>query len=178
MTASDNAARFAQLDVKGQADPVLDALRRLEPRLMAISSLAPDGGASVLHGDVGLARKIPLSHLGDGIDRLVSMLLAVFTTPGGLVLIDEIENGFHYSTLPMVWSVLADAAASVSCQIVATTHSYDCLSAAATGLPEHHHDDFRYLRLERVVRPRGLVVSRTLDHEALSTAVERGWEVR
>ena len=40
---------------------------------------------------------IPLRSLGDGVNRLFGIALALVHAKGGLLLLDEIENGIHYS---------------------------------------------------------------------------------
>jgi len=54
--------------------------------------------------------------------RLLSIVLAIVTAPGGRVLIDEIENGLHHSVLAKVWQVIGDAAERAGAQVFATTH--------------------------------------------------------
>ena len=44
---------------------------------------------------------IPLRALGDGVNRLFGIALALAHAKDGLLLIDEIENGIHYSVQPI-----------------------------------------------------------------------------
>lgn len=57
----------------------------------------------MLYVDIGINKKIPMSFMGDGISRLTSILLAILTTKNGIVFIDEIENGIHYSVQNKIW---------------------------------------------------------------------------
>jgi AAA15 family ATPase/GTPase len=47
------------------------------------------------------------------------------------LLIDEIENGLHWSILPKVWRFLVETARVLDVQVFATTHSKDCIEALA-----------------------------------------------
>ena len=48
------------------------------------------------------------------------------------ILIDEIETGFHYSMFDKLWEVIATTAKKNNCQIIATTHIYECMVVRCT----------------------------------------------
>ena len=171
---NEDVIRFGELDILGQQDSVLEFLRILEPRLKSVSSIST-GRESLIYGDIGLGRKIPISFMGDGLSRLMSIVLAILTSKGGTVLIDEIENGIHYSVMGKVWEGIAKAAKESDVQIVATTHSYECLQAAIRGLDGELESEFSYVRLERKDDE---VLGKHFDYKKLSTALENEWEVR
>jgi len=50
----------------------------------------------IIHGEIGLGRPLPLPLMGEGMARIASLLLSIGTYRGGIVLIDEIENGLHH----------------------------------------------------------------------------------
>ncbi len=68
---------------------------------------------------------VPLRSLGDGATRFFGIALAISASSGGLILIDEIENGMHYSILKAFWALLFRLAREYQVQIIATTHSWD-----------------------------------------------------
>lgn len=76
---------------------------------------------------------LPLKLAGDGICKLLFILLAIIANPNSIILIDEIETGFHYSKYPKLWEVIANPARDYNCQIIATTHSYECIDGAIDG---------------------------------------------
>ena len=91
--------------------------------------------AVVLSG--GQRRPVPLRSLGDGALRLFGVALALANSRGGFLLIDEAENGIHYSLqLPSgTWSF--GLAHENDVQVLATTHSSDCIKGfakAASGV--------------------------------------------
>lgn len=53
--------------------------------------------------------------MGDGINKMLQLLLCVITTPQGIVLIDELENGFHYGVYTNILKALYAAALQVNC---------------------------------------------------------------
>jgi AAA15 family ATPase/GTPase len=91
------------------------------------------------------------------------------------VFVDEIENGLHYSVMPKIWEGIAKAAREFDCQVIATTHSYECLQSAYDGLSEKYEDDFRYIRIDKIENK---TVAKTFDFKLLKVALESNMEVR
>ena len=85
----EDAERFSNLERVGRQEMVLPALQLLEPRLRRLAVLIT-GGAPIINGDIGIAELIPLPLMGEGMVRLLSILLAIANAPGGVVLVDEI----------------------------------------------------------------------------------------
>ncbi len=113
--------------------------------------------------------------MGDGISRLLSIILAIATTKDGVVLIDECENGLHHSVMPRIWKAIGQAAREYNCQVICTTHSYECLAAAQEGLSGDLAEDFSYIRIDR---DDGNCTAKHFDHEMLTMAVKNNMEVR
>lgn len=166
---------FGQLEGAKRIDEILPALHIIEPRLKRLS-LIPFAGRPVIHADLeGLDRLVPISLVGEGMRRLLSMVLAIATVPNGVIFIDELENGLHYSVLPDVWSVIAAAARRSDVQVFATTHSWECLRAAHTSFSQAESYDFKMHRLDRVD---GKIEVTTYGEETIETSLMMGLEVR
>ena len=91
---------------------------------------------------------VPLKRLGDGANRLLMIALALANCNNGILLIDEAENGIHYSVQIEMWRMLFDAAKSGNIQIIATTHSWDCITAFVAAAAETSIEGVMF-RLER-----------------------------
>jgi len=175
-TNADDALRFAQLDIENRIPRVINFLQVLELNLIGLSSVTGLQQFPVMYANVGMDRKIPMDLLGGGMSRLLSIILAIATAKNGIVLIDEVDAGIHYSHMPKVWEGMSKAAQEFNCQIFATTHSYECLQAAYNGIAQADMvREFRYIRLERDKRD---IVAQTYTHDLLGAALSRGWEVR
>jgi AAA15 family ATPase/GTPase len=173
--ANEDVERFSELKVRNQEGPLVDALQVIEPRLREIDTIVT-GGQARLHADIGSGRLLPLHLLGEGMARLTSYVLAVITaSEDSLILIDEFENGIHYSALRPVWQVLSTAARRRGVQIVATTHSEECVRAAQEAISEEFPNDLRLFRLER---RDGRVRAIDYDAELLRLAAQQDMEVR
>ena len=122
-----------------------------------------------------MRRKIPLALVGEGLTRVLLLSLAIARASPGIALIDEIENGLHYSVLVDVWRAIAEAARRLDVQVFATTHSWECIRTAHEAFSQDGPYDLRLHRLDRID---GNVQAVTYDQETLGTSVEMAMEVR
>ena len=53
----------------------------------------------MMYADIGMERKIPVALVGEGMSRLLSIILAIATAKNGIVLIDEVDAGIHHSRM-------------------------------------------------------------------------------
>jgi hypothetical protein len=169
----EDVARFSDLEEGGEDAEIVDLLRIVEPRLKRIS-IGKRGNSSVLRADIGARRLLPIALLGDGFQRLVSMSLALFASRGGCLLVDDFENGTHYSRLTDVWTKLLTMARRTKTQIFAATHSRECLLAAHEASKDQPED----LAAKRLERTNTEIRSVRIAHAEMATALELGWEVR
>lgn len=170
----EDADRFGKLQVSGEDDGVLEALRILEPRLKRLVT-APIRDIPVVHGDIGTGRMVPLPLMGDGMGRLFSLAVTFATATKGTVLVDEIENGLHHTVMVKVWRAIAAFARKYDVQVFTTTHSEGCVRAAYEAFESDEPYDFRFHRLDRV---NGETRAVTYDQEMLRAALQSGLEVR
>ncbi len=73
------------------------------------------------------SERLPLKSMGDGMTRLFHLVLALVNAKDGTLLVDEFENGLHWSVLPKVWDTVFKLAVKLNVQVFATTHSRDCI---------------------------------------------------
>jgi len=169
-----DADLFSQLVLDKAQSPFLEALKILEPNLTSISVISKDGQA-MLYADIGLENLLPFAFIGEGTNRLASIALAIGNCRNGVLFIDEIECGIHYSVLRKVWTVIADMARQFNVQIFASTHSRECIMAAHEAFSESLFYDFRLYRLQR---QNGSTQAISYDQEELAGAKATDLEVR
>jgi predicted ATPase len=75
----------------------------------------------------GIDEPLPLKSMGDGMTRLLHIILALVNARNGILLIDEFENGLHWTVQPNVWDIVFQLSEKLNVQIFATTHSRDCV---------------------------------------------------
>jgi hypothetical protein len=168
------ANRFSSVVQKGKRLQIIRSLQVIEPRIQGLE-LLNFGEQSAVHADVGLPKMFPLGLVGEGLQRLCSLILATSEASGYVLLVDEIDTGLHYSILTDMWRVMSTAARELDYQLFATTHSYECMVAAHEAFADHP-EDFSMHRLER--GSDGRIVSKDFGHETLGLALEHRMEVR
>ena len=168
----EDATRLGRLRKQKQSAQVLSALQTIEPRLESIEDISASG-FPMIWGDIGLSELVPLAVMGEGMTRLARLVLAIATVPGGLVLVDEIETGLHHSVLVDVWRAVDEAAKQFDTQVVATTHSYECIRSAHEALGGG--DGFLLHRLEVSDKGNRCV---TYSPESIDAAMRHDLEVR
>ncbi len=73
-------------------------------------------------------KMIPLDVMGDGFVKLLG-LACLIGIPKNIFLVDELENGFHYSVQEDMWRMILTAAKEDGTQFFFTTHSYEVLES-------------------------------------------------
>ena len=94
-------------------------------------------------------RPVPLKSLGDGATRMFAAGLGLANSRGGFLLIDEVENGIHYSVQRDFWRMVLRAAHNNNVQVLATTHSWDCATGFARAASDFADVEGVLFRLER-----------------------------
>jgi hypothetical protein len=122
----------------------------------------------------GASRPIPLRSLGDGMNRLFGIGLALVNAQNGFLLIDEIENGIHYSVQPRLWKFIVQNAERLNVQVFATTHSWDCITAFQEATNGNGSDGM----LIRLDWRDGAVRAVELTEDQLAIVTEQRIEVR
>lgn len=164
---------FSNLQLRGKKQQVIDILKVMDPTISDISAIVIKGQIQ-LYAKMG-EKLLPLKLAGDGINKLLFLILTIVENPNSLVLIDEIETGFHYSMYPKLWKILAIAARENNCQIIATTHSYECIDGVTEGIGLEEAEDFCYFRIERNA---GESKAFRYSGNLLRTAIHSNMEVR
>ncbi|WP_394754592.1 ATP/GTP-binding protein [Crenothrix sp.] len=127
-----------------------------------------------------LSRPVPLNSLGDGMLRVLQLALKIYPAKGGFLLIDEFENGLHYSVQEKVWALLFEMAQKLDIQVFATTHSWDCIESFSKIAIDRKDIDGVLFRVGKSVRDsdRGRVIATVFDEEALYSITQSDVEVR
>ena len=120
-------------------------------------------------------RPVPLKSLGDGAVRLFGVALALANSKDGFLLIDEAENGIHHSIQRDFWTMVLKAAHENNVQVLATTHSWDCVAGFAMAATEIEEVDGALVRLDRYDDH---IKAVEYSEEDLRIAAKHGIEVR
>ena len=123
----------------------------------------------------GSSEPITLRSMGDGMVRLFHLALALVNSKGGMLLVDEIENGIHYSVHEDLWKLVFKTAKDLDIQVFATTHSWDCIEAFQRAACEDVSSEGYLIRLGW---KRDKVVATVYDENDLAVVTRDQIEVR
>lgn len=149
---------------------VSECLRIVAPvqRISLVDRPGADGRRMVMVKLDGESQPVPLRSLGDGVRKMFSFALGLEASrETRILLIDEIENGIHYTAHEDLWRFLMTAALRAGVQVFATTHSWDCVMGFQAALGAHPDLSATAIRLYRGDQEIDAVV---LDREEIAVA--------
>lgn len=160
-------------------DEVIHALRLLAPGVKDLSFLGYSEGQMnpvpyVRVEDIG--KPLPLGNLGNGMARLLGIVLAMANAKDGLLLIDEIENGIHYSVQPDLWELIFRLARRLNVQVFATTHSWDSVEGLQQAAEKDHQEEGMLIRL--ALQGENDIKVTLFDERRMGIAVRERIEIR
>jgi|APTNR8051073442_1049403.scaffolds.fasta_scaffold00408_27 AAA15 family ATPase/GTPase len=162
--------------VNKQEQKIISALRSVDPTIQDLAL----GTNKMVYVDIGINRLIPLNLLGDGIMRMLNIILSISGTNNGIVLIDEIDNGLHFSTLSLLWKTVLEASKQFNVQVFATTHNYETLKYLKELLDTPDMASFqscvRSFTLRRLSDQN--IKAYPYTYEKFNHAIEQGIEIR
>jgi ABC-type phosphonate transport system ATPase subunit len=159
----------------GEQD-VQEALRILAPDIMRVSVLEvpPPGRPVPIVRRKHRKGREALRALGDGMNRLFEIALALVNSKGGFFLIDEFENGIHYAVQEQLWRLVFETAGKLDVQVFATTHSWDCIQAFEAAARARSGEGL----LIRLAEHGGDIVAAVFDEHEVGIATRQAIEVR
>ena len=163
-------------------DLALDALNLVtDARVERVAALGPPVQDGMIQPRRMMAKvtnkdyQVPLRTLGDGAFRAYAVALALAKCSNGFLLIDEAENGIHHSIQAKFWNMVLQTAERNNVQVIATTHSWDCVVGFAKAANELEDVEGVLYRIQRnAERLRAVEYS----EENLAAAAKHRIEVR
>ena len=189
ISIDDLADEWDKIVFTEHEEVVRDALRIITPEFENLTFVRNDeDNKSLRRGFRRFAKvkisdsphPVPLNSLGDGMLRVLQLVLKIFPAKGGFLLIDEFENGLHFSIQEKVWELLFEMAQKLDIQIFATTHSWDCIESFAKAAIARKDVEGVLFRVGRSVKEsnRGKVIATVFDEDALYNITQADVEVR
>lgn len=167
--------------ISKQQKNIVDALKIVDENIRDIAM----GRNRMIFVDVGLKRMIPINLMGDGVRRMLVVILSIYNAKGGIVVIDEIENGLYFSTLGKLWKSIITTAVKLKTQIFVTTHNYETIKSLYNCLidsdfvTEDKHDYRNNVKTFTVRKiSEELHKSYSYSFDQLQNAIEENLELR
>ena len=179
MTAHKIASLWDITGLSDAATEVIAGLQIIAPSIVGIGFVEAASSSRIAR--VPLVRTkdasepLPLKSMGDGMTRLFHLIVALVNAKDGILLIDEFENGLHWSVQPAVWKTIFRLATDLNVQVFATTHSRDCVSSFEEAWKEHP-DAGAFFRLQ--LNSDGDAIAKSYALETLADSLDTDVEVR
>lgn len=131
--SDQNAVLFDRISLSPDEVDVIEALRIVNPQIERITFVTSSNKRDrypivTLKED---SRRYRLSAMGDGINRILTIILSMLNCKNGVFLLDEFETGLHYSVQEQLWRIIFSLSEKFNIQVFATSHSRDCIEGFA-----------------------------------------------
>ena len=156
---------------------VIDALKIIEGKSERIAFIEVGSRERVPVIKLTTSNNIlPLKSMGDGINRVLTIILALVNSDNGILLIDEFENGLHHTVQEKLWKIIFHLAEVLNVQVFVTTHSEDCISGFENVLNSENYAPLG--KLIRLENDNGIIKQVEFDSKELKIATDQNIETR
>jgi len=170
----DIAILYGKLVDLNKEEFLNNSLKLFDENLVALKQKATDSDIVLKVALKNRERPVLLSSLGDGINRYIAILCAIWASKDGYLFIDEIENGIHYTNYTKLWNIVFEVSKIANCQIFITTHSKECIEVFNELNQENDGSYFEFYRNRKT----NLIVTKQKDNEQLEYELTHNIEVR
>ena len=119
----DIVQRLESLLIEKRKTALVNDLKIIEKNIIDIITTKN----SMIYVDIGAERMLPANLMGDGFFKYLNIITKMHEVKGGVILIDEIENGLHFSSLKNLWRIILHYCNDFDIQVFVTTHSKEAL---------------------------------------------------
>jgi len=162
-----------ELQISKKMNRVIQILKKIEPSIKSLEI----GAENVIYCDIGLRRLVPINILGMGLIKILHIISSIISRKNGIVFIDEIENGLYYQSQKILWDAIFETSLDYNVQIIATTHSIECLRAYSMQYNKYIRNKDN-LRLFRIEKENDKIDVATYNYNKLISSIDMQWEVR
>lgn len=168
------ATEYEKARFDKKADSLLKAFKIIDNTIEKIEVFAI--GSPVLYLQRENGERMPITLFGDAMNKLADIILKIVNNSKGVILIDEIENGIHYTAQAELWEMLFKLAIAYETQIFATTHSSEMIKAFAK-VAQEFSDKAAYFEMAKSEKT-GLIKGIRHDVDTLRFELDRNVAIR
>jgi AAA15 family ATPase/GTPase len=117
-----------------------------------------------------------LNEFGDGLSKFIYFIMLLLSQKNSIILIDEIENGIHYTNLDKLWEIILTISKQQNVQVFATTHSKECIESYARVAKKLEDEEIAFIELGR--NKNNELDSIIMNSEMFQRFIKLGNEVR
>ncbi|WP_198648988.1 ATP/GTP-binding protein [Cyanothece sp. BG0011] len=170
-----NISEYSKLELNNKTDKLIKILQSIDDSIECIKVLSI--GEPNLYIQQKSKNLLPSSLFGDAINRVTEIVLTIINNNLKTILIDEIENGIHYTNHRDFWRALFELSKELDVQIFATTHSLEMIQAFRDVGLEKYSDSGAYFEMARNPRTNKIIGIKH-ELEMLDYALKRSEGIR
>jgi AAA15 family ATPase/GTPase len=175
--STDMAKILNDIIINKDQNIIIESLKKIDDKISNISL----GNKGMVYLDImGIKQLIPIDLSGDGMRKIFTILLGIYESSGGVLFIDEIENGLHFSALKTLWNTILKISKQYNVQVFVTTHNYETLKCLKETLESEENINF-----QKTIRSFTIRKLENLEHKAycyefpeFENAIKEGIEIR
>ena len=154
---------------------IVEALSKLDHRIARIDLVGND-----VLVDIGFPTLVPINLMGDGVRKLLAIIVSIYECADGILIIDEIENGLHHSVMPSLWEIVVDMATKNNVQLFLSTHNSDLLKGLSAVLSQEEYEQYQpCISAHKLLHTEeGTMHAFTYDYQKFNYAMEQEIELR
>lgn len=170
-----SVTQYSEIVKKQKKEIIIACLTLFDDKIETIEVL-PDG---LYLGIKGMAELLPISMAGDGIRQFLAILISIVNPSNKIVLIDEIDNGLHYSSFKLLWKNIFKIVSDTDIQLFITTHNNETLNCLKEILDDSSVSKQNLLRVYSIEKTlnKGFQAY-SYSYDGLKGAIERNIELR
>lgn len=167
-----DSSDYGQIIQNKEEEKIFDLMRIIEPRLIDIQLV---GNEFLVN--LGGETRLPINVMGDGFLKIFNLILDIHYSKNGILIVDELDNGIHYSVMSLLWKAIDEACARLKVQLFASTHSLDLIKGLVSAFENvNNMPDIAAYKLIR--RPDDEIASVRYSIGELSYSVNQNIEMR
>ncbi|MEE4082028.1 AAA family ATPase [Pseudomonas viridiflava] len=175
VTDEEVAALWDAISLTDAEAEVISGLKLIEPSVEGVAFVGYRAQERVaLIKLSNHSEPVSLKSLGDGMSRILQIILSLVNAKNSVLLIDEFENGLHWGVQKDVWSLVFNLAERLNVQVFATTHSRDCIEGFESAWEKAPHSG----GFARVFKTPSEVSIKEYNLTLLKDSIETDVEVR
>ena len=167
------AELYGVLVTKGKDDFLDESIKIFDKNIVSVKLSLEKNKPKLKIEMKNTPNRISLSSLGDGINRFMAIICAIWASQDGFLFIDEVENGIHYTNYSKLWKIIFEISKEANCQVFATTHSKECIEAFNK---QNKENEATFIELYK--NKKDEIVAKTRDYEQLEYSLTHGGSFR
>ena len=128
--------------------------------------------------DIGLSQLLPINVLGDGIRKIFSILVTIAYCRNGILLVDEVDNGFHYSAMKILWDAILRMARENNVQLFISSHNIDSLKGLLQTCSSNPQEQEELSVYKLMRKPDDEILPLRYDYPKLQYMIDQEMEIR